>query len=124
MRIGEIAQRAHVSRSLLRYYERTGILPCAPRDPSGYRNYGASDLTRIQLVTGARRLGCSFAQIKALLAVQAMHDIPSADILELLERSEIQVSDELDCLRRVQMELSRLREVAVRLAQGSIADSD
>ncbi len=123
MRIGEIAQKAHVSRSLIRYYEQTGILPRAARTSSGYREYGAADLARIQLVTGARRLGCSFAEIKALLDLQMTHDIPSADCLELLEHREIRVSEEMDRLRRVQMELSRLRELATELARSDVTIS-
>ncbi len=117
MRIGEIAQKVHVSRSLIRYYEKTGILPCPARSSCGYRDYGATDLARIQLITGARRLGCSFAEIKALLAVQAANNVPSADILELLARRMIEVGKEMDRLGKVQMELSRLRECAVALAQ-------
>ncbi len=117
MRIGEIALKSHVSRSLIRYYEKTGILPRAARSSCGYRDYGASDLACIQLITGARRLGCSFAEIKALLAVQTANKVPSADVLELLALRIIEVGKEMDRLRRVQMELSRLRELGLALAQ-------
>ncbi len=124
MRIGEIAQRAHVSRSLIRYYEKTGILPRAARNSCGYRDYGASDLARIQLITGARRLGCSFIEIKALLAVQAANDVPSADILELLARRMTEVGKEMDRLRRVQAELSRLSDCALVMTQSEPVQDD
>ncbi len=117
MRIGEIAQRAHVSRSLLRYYEKMGILPRAARDAFGYRCYEACDLARIQLITGARRLGCSFAEIKILLEMQTMQNTPPVKVLALLAQREVEVSKEMDRLRQVQMELARLRKAALGLAQ-------
>ncbi len=116
MRIGEIAQKVHVSRSLIRYYEKVGILPRAARDPFGYRCYEPCDLARIQLITGARRLGCSFAEIKILLDIQAMQNAPPADVLELLAQREVEVGKEMDRLRQVQTELAHLRKAALGLA--------
>lgn len=117
MRIGEIALKVRVSRSLIRYYEKTGILPPAARDSLGYRCYQACDLARIQLITGARRLGCSFAEIKVLLEMQTMENAPPVNVLESLAQREVEVGKEMDRLRHVQMELERLREAALGLAQ-------
>jgi len=118
MKIGEIAQRTGVSKSIIRYYEGKGVLPPACRDRSGYREYRASDLARIQLVTGARRLGCSFGEIKAMVAMQDRHNIPSSHILELLAHKVTEVDQEMDRLRQVRLQLSDLRELALRLGQG------
>ncbi len=117
MRIGEIAQKVHVSRSLIRYYERVGVLPPAARDCFGYRCYEACDLARIELITGARRLGCSFSEIKILLDIQAMQNAPPVNVLELLAQREVEVGKEMDRLREIQMELARLRRAALGLAQ-------
>ena len=118
MKIGEIAQEAGVSKSIIRYYEEKGVLPPARRGPSGYRDYGEADLERIRLVTGARRLGCSFEEIKEIIAMQEKHGIPSSHVLELLAHKLDQVGSEIDRLRQVQRELGRLQEMAMRLAQG------
>ncbi len=37
MKIGEVATRANVNIQTLRYYERRGLLPKAPRTGSNYR---------------------------------------------------------------------------------------
>lgn len=122
MKIGEIAQQARVSRSIIRYYEGKGVLPPAIRDSSGYREYGESDLVRIRLVTGARRLGCSFGEIKNLIAIQEKGCTPSADVLELLAHKVMEVRNEIDCLKLIQAELSRLHNLALSLAGGKTED--
>jgi MerR family transcriptional regulator, copper efflux regulator len=124
MKIGEVAERAHVSRSIIRYYERIGLLPCALRDCSGYREYGESDLARIQLVAVARRFGCSFADIKAIVAMKEKRYIPSAQILELLEHKAEEVGREMERLERVQRELSRLHDLGITLAGGEAVSTD
>src|SRR5512141_1601298 len=108
MKIGEIAQQARVSKSIIRYYEGKGVLPPASRDSSGYRDYGASDLARIRLVAGARRLGCSFVEIRDIIAMQDQASVPSSAVLDLLATKVGEVGSELDQLRFVQTELERL----------------
>ncbi len=98
-----------------------GILPRAARDPFGCRCYEPCDLARIQSITGARRLGCSFAETKVLLDMQAMQNAPPADVLQLLAQRHVEVSKEMDRLRQVQIELARLRKVALGLAQPQAA---
>ena len=118
MKIGEIAQRAHVSTSIIRYYERKGILPRASRDSLGYRDYGDADLARIQLIRGARQLGCSFAEIKAITTMEDLQNAPSEHVLVLLAHKVSEVGGEIDRLRHVQVELSRLHELALNLDVG------
>jgi len=124
MKIGEVAAQTGVSESIIRYYERNGVLPYPSRDRSGYREYSDSDLARIQLVTGARRLGCSFAEIKAILAMQDKQHTPSAEILELLEHKRGEVNLEMERLKRVEKELSRLHALGISLAAGKAVASD
>jgi DNA-binding transcriptional MerR regulator len=44
MRIGEAAALAGTSRDTLRYYERQGLIPKAPRTSGGYRSYSRSSI--------------------------------------------------------------------------------
>ncbi len=119
MKIGEIAQQTHVSKSIIRYYEDKGVLPRAVRDAAGYRDYGDAELQRIQLVTVARRLGCSFHEIKELVAMREGQDPPSPRVLELLRAKVVQVEQEIERLRRVQCELLDLQDTAERLAESA-----
>ena len=57
MKVSELAARAGVASSAVRWYESVGILPPASRQANGYREYGEEDLARLRLVVSLRRLG-------------------------------------------------------------------
>jgi arsenate reductase len=57
MRIAELAHRAGVAASAVRWYEHEGVLPAPGRQPNGYRDYDEVDLARLRLVVSLRRLG-------------------------------------------------------------------
>ncbi len=63
--IGEVAQRAGLQPSAIRYYERVGVLP-EPRRQNGRRRYGLEVLTRLTVVRMAREAGFTIAEIRAL----------------------------------------------------------
>jgi MerR family transcriptional regulator, redox-sensitive transcriptional activator SoxR len=68
LRIGEIARSAGVRKSLIRYYERLGLIPEAPR-VSGQRRYDASVLRRLTVIDIAQRAGLSLDEIRELLEI-------------------------------------------------------
>jgi arsenate reductase (thioredoxin) len=57
MKVSELARRAGVAPSAVRWYESVGILPPAARERNGYRDYADEDLARLRLVVSLRRLG-------------------------------------------------------------------
>jgi MerR family transcriptional regulator, redox-sensitive transcriptional activator SoxR len=65
--IGEVAQRAGVRTSALRYYEEVGVLPPAER-VSGQRRYDDGVLARLAVIRLAQELGFSVAEIRSLVA--------------------------------------------------------
>ena len=66
MRIGQVAERAGVRVSLLRYYEEIGLLPEAER-VSGQRRYDETVLRRLTVIDVAQRAGLSLDEIRELL---------------------------------------------------------
>jgi MerR family redox-sensitive transcriptional activator SoxR len=66
MRIGEVAQRAGVRASLIRYYEEIGLLP-EPERVSGQRRYDESVLRRLAVIDVAQRAGLSLEEIRELV---------------------------------------------------------
>jgi len=57
VRIAELARRAGIAASAVRWYEQAGVIPAPPRRENGYRDYGLADLARLRLVVALRRLG-------------------------------------------------------------------
>ena len=57
MNVSEVARRAGIAPSAVRFYEETGVLPPASRRENGYRDYGDEALARLRLVVALRRLG-------------------------------------------------------------------
>lgn len=66
MRIGEVARRAGVRVSLIRYYEQIELLP-EPERVSGQRRYDETVLRRLAVIDVAQRAGLSLDEIRELL---------------------------------------------------------
>ena len=66
MTIGEVARRAGLRSSTLRYYERLGLLPPPPRR-GGQRRYDPRVLERLAIVRFAKFVGFRIDEVKILL---------------------------------------------------------
>ena len=64
--IGELADRAGLATSAIRFYESHGLLR-AERNAAGHRRYRADALRRVSFVKVAQRVGLSLADIRAAL---------------------------------------------------------
>jgi MerR family transcriptional regulator, redox-sensitive transcriptional activator SoxR len=64
--IGAVARRAGVAPSLIRYYERIGLLP-EPDRLHGHRRYGADVLGKLGFIGVAQSAGFKLAEIKQLI---------------------------------------------------------
>src|SRR4051794_8963829 len=63
--IGEVAQRAGVRTSTIRYYESINVLP-VPQRRSGQRRYDPAIVERLTFIQTAQRLGFALADIETL----------------------------------------------------------
>ncbi|RZI94637.1 MAG: MerR family transcriptional regulator, partial [Rubrivivax sp.] len=67
MTIGQLAQRAGVATSALRFYEAEGLL-AGSRSAGGHRQYPRHALRRVAFIRAAQNVGLTLPQIKATLA--------------------------------------------------------
>jgi MerR family redox-sensitive transcriptional activator SoxR len=67
MLIGEVARRAGMRSSTIRYYESIGLLP-QPERTSGRRRYPTEILRTLAIIVAAKRAGLSLADIRELLS--------------------------------------------------------
>lgn len=83
--IGEVALRAGLNPSAIRYYERIDLLPGAER-VSGQRRYDESVLGRLAVIEFAQRAGFTLAETRTLLRGFSARVPPSARWRSLAQR--------------------------------------
>jgi len=89
--IGELARRADVTASALRYYEELGLLP-APARISGQRRYPESAARLVAAILLFSDAGFTLAEQKALLA--AGDDTPG-DRRQLMQRKLAELDEQI-----------------------------
>ncbi len=67
MKIGELAARASLNASAIRYYEKLGLL-APPQRIGGQRRYPSDALQRVLLIRFATDMGFTLAEIKLFLS--------------------------------------------------------
>ena len=65
--IGEVARRAGLNTSAIRYYESRGVLP-EPERESGRRRYTEETVRRLHVIEVAKRAGFTLDEARVLLA--------------------------------------------------------
>lgn len=112
MRIGELAERARVAPSAIRYYERVGLMPPAARTESGYRDYGDEAAARLGFIRAAQSVGLSLGEIRETLAFRDRGEAPCRHVAALIERHATQLGERIAALQTMQRDLERLAERA------------
>lgn len=64
--IGQVAEKAGIAASAIRYYERNGLLPTAER-VSGQRRFTEETVQRLGIIDAAKQAGFSLDEVRALL---------------------------------------------------------
>jgi MerR family copper efflux transcriptional regulator len=67
LHISDLAERADVPVSTLRYYERIGLLPSPERSQNGYRLYDESAIEHLAFIGRAKRMGVPLEQVAELI---------------------------------------------------------
>jgi MerR family transcriptional regulator, redox-sensitive transcriptional activator SoxR len=107
VKIGELAGRAGLKASAIRYYERMGILE-APHRVSGQRHYSSDALDRVLLIRFAGDMGFTHAEIKIFLG-GLRDNAPVGPRWRKLAHSKIQEVDEtIERSRRLKSLLEHL----------------
>jgi len=84
--IGELARRANVSASRLRYYEKEHLLEPCGRTEAGYRLYRPEAERTLRFIRSAQRYGFSLADIRLILGARGAPNDDSANLQEIAER--------------------------------------
>lgn len=103
--VGEIAARAGVATSALRYYEDEGLIH-SERNTAGHRRYHADVLRRVAFVRTAQLVGLSLSEIRGALSSLPDGRTPTARDWALLARAwRPQLDERIAVLTRMRDQL-------------------
>jgi Protein-tyrosine-phosphatase len=105
VRVSELAQRAGIAPSAVRWYESVGILPAATRQTNGYREYAEEDLARLRLVVSLRRLGLGPEDAGRMAGLCLEHGEVDRDLVPLIAEQRGEAGRQRDDLDRLDGEL-------------------
>jgi MerR family mercuric resistance operon transcriptional regulator len=80
MRRGELAQRSGCNIETVRFYEKRGFLPPAPRTAGGHRDYAPDHLRRLTFIRRSRELGFTLHEVRSLLTLVDGSDWTCAEV--------------------------------------------
>jgi|RhiMetdeSRZDD1v2_1073273.scaffolds.fasta_scaffold442773_3 MerR family transcriptional regulator, redox-sensitive transcriptional activator SoxR len=116
--IGEVARRAGIAQSAIRYYEAAGLLSDPARSSGGWRVFPPEVVDQLKVIRTARELGFSLEDIRVLINGVSPDTPPSLRWQQLAERK----LPEVDLLIERATAMKRLLEKGLRCDCVSIQD--
>lgn len=105
MNIGKVAKLTELSAKQIRDYEKAGLLAVATRSYSGYRQYSAQDIIRLQFISNARKVGFSLKQIAELLKLNDNCCRTSREVKTLTEKHILELKAKIMDLEKMVAQL-------------------
>jgi len=105
MQIGVVAKKIGLTVDAIRFYERNGLLPRAPRTQGGFRRYGERDVEALSFIRRTQGLGFRLAEIRGLQALRNSRRQPCASVRNQLQGKLADVHRKLADLRKLEHEL-------------------
>lgn len=109
-----------VSTDTVRFYERAGWLPSAPRQGNGYRDYREEDVEHLRLLIDLRRIDLPLETAARLASwCHSGHcDQTTADLPGQLAQKRREITSRIDDLRALDDRLARLERHLGTASQG------
>lgn len=107
IKIGEVARRAGVKIDTIRFYERRGLIPGAPRRESGYRIFSGSEVRLVQFIKKAQTLGFTLDEIEGILRLRRK-DLPCDEARTMAEEKVASIDEKLRRLQAIKEALQSL----------------
>jgi DNA-binding transcriptional MerR regulator len=114
MTIGEVARQTGLTTAAVRYYEKVGLLPRAPRGPNRYRQYGADAVDRINFIRLCQEIGFTLREIQEVLILHDKGAEPCRVVVNQIRSKSIEVARRIKQLQARRAEFKRLLASASR----------
>ncbi len=82
--IGDVAKLVAISVDAIRFYERTALLPSAPRTVGRFRLYAKADVARLSFIKQMQGLGFSLQEVRQLLDLRERPQESCPEVRDLL----------------------------------------
>jgi MerR family mercuric resistance operon transcriptional regulator len=105
--IGALSAQTGVNTETIRYYEREGLLPSAPRTAGGHRVFGEAHLRRLIFIRRSRELGFSGTEVRTLLRL-VDGGYTCGEVRDLTLRHLVSVRAKIADLRRLEKALTTI----------------
>lgn len=123
MRIGELAARAGVEPTTIRYYERIGLMPEPARRDSGYRDYSEEAVDRLGFIRAAQSVGLTLGEVRETLAFRDRGEAPCGHVAALIERNAAQLRQRISDLEAMHRDLERLAKKARAISPNDVPEA-
>lgn len=118
MTIAEVSKQYDISPTTLRYYEKIGLMNPVNKNESGHRDYGQSDLRRINFIKCMRNAGMTIEHIKLYVDLfnEGEHTINRRKeiMIEQLASLEAQVDELQTIIGYLKHKIDNYEEVLVK----------
>lgn len=117
--IADVATRSGLSPDTLRWYEREGLLPPAPRTSGGRRQYDERAVRLVELVVRLRRTGMPVERMRRFVALLPLGAESYTERLALLTEHRERITSHMSQLRADLAELeAKTEHYRLLIAQG------
>ena len=100
--IGALAKESAVNIETIRYYEKIGVMPKAPRSAGGYRLYAPEHLERLTFIRRGRELGFSLDELRELLRLVDGGTCTCAEVRALTLDHVVSIREKIADLKRLE----------------------
>ena len=108
--ISQLANKADIPTTTVRYYERIGLVEPENRSQGNYRLYSGESLNKLKFIRAAQAIGFTLEDVKALLSDDD-GDIPTCgSVQSLIEERLADIEQRLKNLRHVRKVLNNALE--------------
>lgn len=107
MLIGELSKKLSLSRDTIRFYEKLNLIQPLIRN-NGYKDYSQQDLQQLQLIQVAKNLGFTLTEIKQIIDLVNISDIPVDQFQTILQDKLSMIQDKIFQLKNIQHLLESL----------------
>jgi DNA-binding transcriptional MerR regulator len=104
MKIGEIAAKTGVTRDAVRLYEKLGLLNnvTRPNQYNNYKDYGAENVYRIQLIKEMQKIGLKLRECKGVIDALVNDEMDVASRKQFIQDKINEVGQKISSLNQIQ----------------------